>query len=172
MAFKNGCIYRDRGGRLKLQNDKYITVKKWDAGIFFPDCTFLTTSANRWLKDQPKRLSGVLVGAARRVARKKAIAFFKKLYYCDIKKIAIENPIGCISSEFRKPCQIVQPWQFGHGEVKATCFWLRGFDLLKPTRIVSGRNDKIFRMSPNANRAKLRSKTYKGIARAMASQWF
>lgn len=89
----------------------------------------------------------------------------------DCPRIAIENPIGIMSTEYRKPDQIIQPWQFGHGETKATCLWLKGLPKLVPTNIVDGRNQRIWKMSPSPNRAKERSKTYIGIAKAMAEQW-
>lgn len=85
--------------------------------------------------------------------------------------VCIENPIGVISTRIRRPDQIIQPWQFGHGETKATCLWLRGLPLLKPTNIVEGREARIHRMAPGPNRAKDRGKTYAGIAQAMADQW-
>jgi hypothetical protein len=89
----------------------------------------------------------------------------------DIPKIAIENPIGIMSTIYRKPDQIIQPWMFGHGETKSTCLWLKGLPLLKPTEIVEGREQRIWKMPPSKDRAKLRSKTYSGIAKAMAEQW-
>lgn len=88
---------------------------------------------------------------------------------CD--KIAIENPVGVMSSKFRKPDQIIQPWQFGHGETKATCLWLKGLSKLMPTEIVEAREPRIWKMPPGPDRARMRSKTYPGIARAMAYQW-
>lgn len=87
------------------------------------------------------------------------------------KKVAVENPIGIMSSCYRKPDQIIQPWQFGHGETKATCLWLKNLPKLKPTKIVEGRDHRIWRLPPTADRAKLRSKTYTGIAEAMAEAW-
>lgn len=143
----------------------------WDMAIFFPPCTYLTVSANKWYKDQPKRKSGVLVGAERREARRQATNFFMELANCEIPKIAIENPIGIMSSFWRKPDQIIQPWQFGHGETKATCLWLKRLPLLSPTNIVDGREQKIWKMTPSADRARERSKTFQGIAKAMAQQW-
>ena len=86
-------------------------------------------------------------------------------------RIAIENPVGVISTTFRKPDQIIQPWQFGHGETKATCLWLKGLALLKPTDVVSGRRPRVWKMPETANRWKLRSMTYPGIAQAMVDQW-
>ena len=143
----------------------------WDVGIFFPTCTYLTISANKWYKDQPKRKSGTLVGSERRKAREEAIDFFMKLYNCKIPKIAIENPIGVMSSRFRKPDQVLQPWMFGHGETKATCLWLRELPKLEPTNIVDGRFQRMHLLPKTKDRAKLRSKTYPGIAKAMATQW-
>ena len=156
-----------------LQMDVFeaIDLKDWDIGIFFPECTYLTVSGNRWYKDQPKRKSGALVGAERREAREKAIDFFMGLYNCKIPKVAIENPIGVMSTRFRKPDQVLQPWMFGHGEVKATCLWLRKLPNLKPTNIVEGRHPSCWLEPAGPNQAKNRSKTYSGIAKAMAEQW-
>ena len=170
-----------------LQMDVFeaIKLKKWDMAIFFPDCTYLTVTANKWLKDQPERKSGALVVELLRQARQKAIDFFIALYNCGIPKIAMENPIGCISSVFKKPSQIITPMQFGHPEPKKTCLWLQGLPLLKPTHAdvepeyhttASGKRlpkwyayaDK---SKGQAERAKIRSKTFKGIADAMALQW-
>lgn len=156
-----------------LQIDVFeaIKLKKWDMGIFFPDCTYLTVSANKWYKDQPERKSGTLVGKARREAREKSIDFFMRLYNSEIPKVAIENPIGVMSSRFRKPDQVLQPWMFGHGEIKATCLWLKNLPKLKPTNIVEGREQRLHLLPPSKNRAELRSKTFPGIAKAMAEQW-
>lgn len=88
-----------------------------------------------------------------------------------IPRIALENPVSIISSHIRKPDQIIQPWQFGHGETKATCLWLKGLPTLTPTQIVSGRVQAVHRMSPSPDRWKARSRTYQGIASAMAAQW-
>lgn len=154
------------------QDGKYHTiVGNWNTGIFFPDCTYLTVSANKWYKDQPPRKSGTLVGAERRAAREEAIDFFMKLYNCKIPKVAIENPIGVMSTRFRKPDQVLQPWMFGHGETKATCLWLRNLPKLEPTNIVEGRHQRIHLLPKSKDRAKLRSKTYPGIAKAIANQF-
>jgi len=157
-----------------LQMDVFeaIKLKEWDAAIFFPTCTYLTVSANKWYNDQEPRKSGTLVGQERRDARVQAIKFFMDLYNCGIPKIAIENPIGVMSSEFRKPDQVLQPWQFGHGETKATCLWLKNLPKLKHTNIVPGREQRMHLLPKTKDRAKLRSKTYSGIAMAMANQWF
>ena len=165
------CSGGHKEWHLKMDVFEAIELKDWDMGIFFPDCTFLTVSANKWYKDQPKRNSGKLVGAERREAREEAIEFFMKLYNCKIPKVGIENPIGVISSRFRKPDQVLQPWMFGHGETKATCLWLRNLPKLNPTNIVEGREQKMHRLPKTKDRTKLRSKTYPGIAQAMAKQW-
>jgi hypothetical protein len=163
-----------RGGQLTTQSGETVYIEKWDMGIFFPTCTYLTISANKWYKDQPERKSGTLVGEARRKARKEAIQFFMDIVNCGIEKIAIENPIGVMSTEYRHPDVVLQPWMFGHGETKATCLWLKNLPALRPTNIVSGREQRIHFISPKkekGERAKLRSKTFTGIAKAMAVQW-
>lgn len=134
--------------------------QKWDCVIAFPPCTDLAVSGARWFKE--KREQGI---------QQKSIAFFMEFaaYPCEYK--AIENPIGIMSSEFRKPDQIIQPWMFGHGETKATCLWLWGLPALVPTDIVEGREQRIWKLPPSEDRAKLRSKTFSGIAKAMADQW-
>ena len=143
----------------------------WDMAIFFPPCTYLTVSANKWYKDQPKRKSGALVGGERRAARREAIIFFMKLANCKIPKIGIENPIGIMSTFWRKPDQIIQPWMFGHGETKATCLWLRNLPLLVPTDVVEGREQRIWKMSPSKDRTMFRSTTFPGVSKAMSHQW-
>jgi hypothetical protein len=143
----------------------------WDMMVAHPPCTYLTVSANKWYKDQPERKSGVLVGQARRDAREDAIFFFMLLMTCNINKIAIENPIGVLSSKYRKPDQVIQPWQFGHGETKATCLWLKNLPKLESTNVVDGREQRLHLLPPSIDRAKIRSKTYQGIADAMAMQW-
>jgi site-specific DNA-cytosine methylase len=132
----------------------------FDLMIAHPPCTHLAVSGARYFAE--KREDG---------RQQNAIDFFIRLANINIKKIAIENPICIMSSVWRKPDQIIQPWQFGHGETKATCLWLKGLPLLRPTNIVEGREDRIHKMSPSPERWKLRSKTYTGIAKAMAEQW-
>ena len=134
--------------------------KHWDMIIAFPPCTHLASSGARWFKE--KKTDG---------RQKEAIDFFMSIVDAPCEKIAIENPIGIMSTVYRKPDQIIQPWQFGHGETKATCLWLKNLPLLKPTNIVKGREQKVWKMAPSPDRPKLRSKTYFGIARAMAEQW-
>ena len=101
------------------------------------------------------------------------MAFFMNLVRrsAHIPKTVFEQPVSIMSSLYRKPDQVIQPWQFGHGETKATCLWLKGLPLLVPTQIVDGRDDRIHKMPPGPERARERSKTYEGIARAMATQW-
>lgn len=131
----------------------------WDLMVAFPPCTHLAVSGARWFKDKKKE-------------QKEAIQFFLDLIHNNkIPKIAVENPIGIMSTFFRKPDQIIQPWQFGHGETKATCLWLHNLPLLKPTNIVSGREQRIWKLPPSKDRWKLRSKTFSGIAKAMSEQW-
>jgi hypothetical protein len=132
----------------------------WDLMICHPPCTHLAVSGARHFA--VKKASGV---------QDEALDFVRMLLNANIPKIALENPISIISSQIRKPDQIIQPWQFGHGETKATCLWLKGLPLLTPTNIVEGRSDRIHKMPPSANRWKLRSTTYQGIADAMANQW-
>jgi hypothetical protein len=144
---------------------------KWDLMVAHPPCTYLTVSANKWYQDQPERKSGVLVGQSRKDAREDAIFFFMLLMTSNIDKIAIENPIGVLSSRYRKPDQIIQPWQFGHGETKATCLWLKNLPKLKSTNVVESREQRLHLLPPSKDRAKIRSKTYQGIADAMAMQW-
>lgn len=157
----------------------------WDLMIAHPPCTYLTVTASRWLKNQPERKSGALVGEARRQAQAEATDFFKRFWYNDIPMVCIENPVGVMSTVWRKPDQIIQPFQFGHPEPKKTCLWLKGLPLLKPTRIVepdyhvtkSGKRvPKWFFFAENRNgdpgkRAEFRSVTFPGIATAMADQW-
>jgi len=150
---------------------KAIESESWDLAIFHPPCTYLTVSANKWMKDQPPRKSGALVGDERREAQKYAIEFFMKLWNCGIPRIAIENPIGVMSSVFREPDQILQPWMFGHGETKATCIWSRGLPKLVPTNTVRGREQRLHFLPKTDDRWAIRSKTFPGIAKAMATQW-
>jgi hypothetical protein len=130
----------------------------WDMLIAFPPCTHLAASGARWW-------------AGKMNEQREALRFVQRLMAAPIARIAIENPIGKISTAIRKPDQIIQPWQFGHGETKTTCLWLKGLPKLTPTNIVSGREARIHRMAPGPNRQKERSRTYAGIAEAMAAQW-
>jgi hypothetical protein len=126
--------------------------------IAHPPCTHLAVSGARWFKEK-------------RQEQQDALAFVRKLFDAPINRIALENPVSVISSRIRKPDQIIQPWQFGHGETKATCLWLKGLPKLTPTNVVSGRENRVWKMPPSSNRWKERSRTYPGIAEAMAKQW-
>lgn len=130
----------------------------WDLMLAFPPCTHLCVSGARWWPAKQKEQA-------------EAIEFVRLLADAPIPRIAIENPIGKLSTAWRKPDQIIQPWQFGHGETKATCLWLKNLPLLVPTNIVAGREARIHKMPPSADRGRLRSITYRGIADAMAEQW-
>ena len=132
----------------------------WDLMIAFPPCTHLSSSGARWFDE--KRKDG---------RQQKGIDFFMRLVNSGIDKVCIENPIGIMSTLHRKPNQIIQPWQHGHGETKATCLWLKNLPKLKPTNIVKGRDQRIWKMSPGENRSKERSKTFQGIANAFANQY-
>lgn len=148
-----------------------IINDSFDLMIAHPPCTYLTVSANKWYKDQPERKSGALVGEKRREARDQAKDFFMRLVNSNIPMHAIENPIGIMSTQYRSPDQIIQPWMFGHGETKATCLWLKGLPILQCTNIVDGRKQRLHELSPSKDRWKERSKTFPGIAYAMAEQW-
>jgi site-specific DNA-cytosine methylase len=135
-----------------------ILDDRWDLMIAHPPCTHLAVSGARWWKDKLDEQA-------------EALWFVAQLMDARIPRIAIENPVSKISTAIRKPDQIVQPWQFGHGETKATCLWLNGLPKLVPTQVVGGREARIHKMSPGPDRWKERSRTYQGIADAMASQW-
>jgi hypothetical protein len=135
----------------------------WDLMIFHAPCTDICVSGAKHFA--VKRLDG---------RQQAGVSFFMELWrhgerYVD--KVAAEQPIGIMSSLFRKPDQVIQPWQFGHGETKATCLWLRNLPKLQPTNVVEGREARIHKMAPGPNRARERSATYQGIADAMANQW-
>jgi hypothetical protein len=142
----------------------------WDLMVGHPPCTYLAVSGLHWNKRRPERA----------LLTEEALEFVRLLLDAPIPLIALENPVGCISSRIRKPDQIIQPWQFGHDASKATCLWLKGLPLLQPTDVLpggraarranqtaSGQN----KLSPSKDRWKLRSLTYPGIAEAMATQW-
>lgn len=135
-----------------------IQYTKWDLMIAHPPCTHLAVSGARWFKDKLPE-------------QEMALLFVKILMAFPVYKICIENPVSIISSRIRKPDQIIQPWMFGHGEVKKTCLWLKNLPPLVPTNLVDGREPKVHHMSPGPNRWKERSRTYQGIADAMAKQW-
>ena len=130
----------------------------WDLMIAHPPCTHLAVSGARWFKDKLAEQA-------------EALDFVRLLLDAPIPRIALENPISIVSSRIRKPDQIIQPWQYGHGETKATCLWLKDLPKLTPTNIVEGREARVHKMPPSPDRWKERSRTYKGIAAAMAAQW-
>lgn len=134
----------------------------WDLLIAHPPCTHLAVSGSRHF--EAKRMDG---------RQQAGVSFFMQIVRrsAHINRVAIENPVCIMSSMWRKPDQTIQPWMFGHGETKATCLWLKGLPLLRPTDVVEGREARIHRMPPSADRWKLRSATYPGIAQAMADQW-
>ncbi len=141
-----------------------ILDQSWDMMIAHPPCTYLTNSGVRWLHEHQRRWIDMIEGAV----------FFRKLLSANIQRLAIENPIphkyavqiiGC------KYDQIIHPYQFGHGEKKATCLWLKNLSKLKPTNVVNGREQRIWKLPPSDDRWKQRSITYQGIADAMAEQW-
>jgi site-specific DNA-cytosine methylase len=132
----------------------------WDLMIAHPPCTHLSVSGARHFA--AKQLDG---------RQHAAVSFFLKLAKAEIPRIAIENPVCVMSSLYRKPDQTIQPWQFGHGETKATCLWLKGLPPLRPTNEVAGRENRIHKMPPSEDRWKERSRTFAGIAEAMAGQW-
>jgi hypothetical protein len=135
-----------------------ILDQGWDMAIFHPPCTHLAVSGSRWFKNK-------------QVEQKEALEFVRSLIECNISRWALENPISIISSHFRKPDQIIQPWMFGQGETKATCLWLKGLPKLTPTNIVEGREQRCHKMGPSPDRWKNRSRTFKGVAEAMSIQW-
>ena len=133
----------------------------WDLMVAHPPCTYLSVSGMHWTTR----------GLRDPQLTEDALDFVRLLMSAPIPRIALENPVSIISTAIRKPDQVIQPWQFGHGETKATCLWLKGLCQLVPTNIVSGREARVHRMPPSPDRWKERSRTYQGIADAMAAQW-
>ncbi len=160
-AYSCDLLPADDGETVRhFQDDvlRRLTWTNWDLIIAHPPCTYLAVSGARWWSE-------------RREEQEQALDFVFRLRDAPCEKIAIENPIGLLSSRWRKPDQIIQPWQYGHGEVKATCLWLKGLPKLTPTNIVDGRYPRVHLESPGKDRWKRRSITYEGIANAMAAQW-
>lgn len=135
-----------------------VISPEWDLMVAHPPCTHLAVSGARWFKEKQSEQA-------------EALDFVRLLLAAPIPRIALENPISIISSRIRKPDQIIQPWQFGHGETKATCLWLKNLPPLMATAVVEGREAKVHHMPPGPDRWKKRSVTYPGIAQAMAEQW-
>lgn len=158
---------------------KVLNLPIWDLVIAHPPCTYLTVAANRYYNEERYGAKAV----ERKRERERAIEFFMNFANCQCERVAIENPIGVISNRWKKPTQIIQPYQFGHKERKATCLWLKNLPPLTHTRIVepdiikhaSGKTDSRLHFEtlslPAEERAKRRSKTFEGIAEAMAEQW-
>jgi hypothetical protein len=162
-AWSCDLLPADDGSPWHIEGDvlDYLTWpcgQRWDLMIAHPPCTHLAVSGARWFKDKVQEQA-------------EALEFVRTLLDAPIERIALENPISVISSRIRKPDQIIHPWQFGHGEVKATCLWLKNLPKLEPTNIVSGRVARVHREPPSPDRWKKRSITYAGIAEAMANQW-
>ena len=141
-----------------MDDVRNILTWGWDLMVAHPPCTYLAVSGARWF-------------AERKTQQEDALDFVRLLMAAPVARIAIENPVSVISSRIRKPDQIIQPWQFGHGETKATCLWLKNLPLLEPTDIVEGRKPRVHYASPSPDRWKERSRTLPGIAAAMAGQW-
>ena len=142
-----------------IQDDVLNHLKEgWDLAIFHPPCTHLAVSGARWFKFKQKEQA-------------EALDFVRSLLDAPIHRIALENPVSVISTKIRKPDQYIQPWMFGHGETKKTGFWLKNLPPLVPTNIVEGREGRVWKETPGPDRWKNRSRTYTGIAEAMATQW-
>ena len=162
---RNGCdavscdlLPTDQPGP-HYQGDVFDIINDgWDLMVAHPPCTHLAVSGARWFHKKQKE-------------QEEALDFVQRLMNAPIEQIAIENPVSVISSNIRKPDQIIQPWMFGHGETKATCLWLKNLPPLQPTHVVTGRENKVHRLPPSEHRWKLRSLTYQGIADAMGEQW-
>lgn len=141
------------------QGDVFDIINEgFDLMVGHPPCTHLAVSGARWFSEKKEQQA-------------EALEFVRRLMNVNIRHIAIENPVSIISSQIRKPDQIIQPWMFGHGETKATCLWLKNLPKLKPTNIVEGRVQRVWLMPPGPDRWKERSRTFEGIAKAMAKQW-
>ena len=151
---RRGLLRHFRGDVLFI----FETLERWDLIIAHPPCTHLAVSGARWFKDKQEE-------------QQRAIRFFMAMANAPADRVCVENPVSIMSTRYRKPDQIIQPWQFGHGETKATCLWLKNLPKLEPTDIVEGREHRIHRMPPGPERWKERSRTYQGIADAMAEQW-
>ena len=152
---EDGCHFHSKGDLLRKVPEFW---DGWDLMIAHPPCTHLAVSGARWFKEK-------------RAEQADALAFVQFLMGVPIPRIAIENPVSVISTAIRRPDQIIQPWQFGHGETKATCLWLKNLPKLVPTKIVEGRTPRVHHASPGPDRWKERSRTLQGIADAMAEQW-
>lgn len=157
-AWSCDLLPSDNPGQHYQGDVRDILNEGWDIMVAHPPCTHLAVSGARWF-------------AAKQREQTEALDFVRLLLNAPIHHIALENPISIISSRIRKPDQIIQPWQHGHGETKATCLWLKNLPPLSPSKVVEGREHRIWKMPPSADRWKQRSRTFPGIAEAMATQW-
>ena len=153
-----GDVFDVLAGKLQRMGTYQQVPSEWNILIFHWPCTNMCVSGARWFY-------------LKQIEQDRDVAAFKQLMESDVDRIAGENPIGVLSTRYRKPDQIIQPWMFGHGETKATCLWLKGLPKLIPTNIVDGRKPRVHFASPGPNRWKERSRTLQGIADAMADQW-
>ena len=135
-----------------------IIGEGWDLLICHPPCTHLAVSGARWFSEKAEEQA-------------EALDFVRRLLLAPVPRIALENPVSIISTKIRKPDQVIQPWEFGHGETKSTCLWLKNLPPLRPTNIVEGREPRVWKMPGGSNQWKERSRTYTGIAEAMSQQW-
>ena len=158
-AWSCDLLPAEDGSPFHLQCDvRDVLADGWTLAIFHPPCTHLAVSGARWFAEKSTEQAA-------------ALDFVRLLLAAPVPHIALENPVSIISSRVRKPDQIIQPWQFGHGETKATCLWLKNLPPLLPTNIVDGREARVHKMPPGPNRWRERSRTFTGIAAAMADQW-
>ena len=159
-AWSCDLLPAEDGSEFHVQGDALVAAYSmpWDLMVCHPPCTDLAVSGARWFKNKVREQAD-------------ALDFVRKLLGAPIDRIALENPISVISTKIRKPDQVLQPWQYGHPETKATCLWLKNLPKLVPTNIVEGREARVHRMPPGPNRWKERSRTFEGIAAAMAQQW-
>ncbi len=180
-AFSCDLTPADDGGE-HFQGDilEVLRGERFDLGIFHPPCDYLTVSGNRWFSDNATAAPGTLTGQARRDAQAEAVEFVKALWGAPIARVAIENPIGRLSTLWRKPSQTVQPWHFGDPIFKGTCLWIRGLPLLAPHNRLSppakGTPEHrawsaVHQATPGADRKRIRSRSYPGFAAQMALQW-
>jgi hypothetical protein len=159
-AWSCDLLETETPGKHYVGDVRDLLTTPWDLLIAHPPCTHLAVSGARHFA--AKQASGV---------QQEALDFVQLLLDANVPRIALENPVSIISTRIRKPEQIIQPWQFGHGETKATCLWLKNLPPLTPTNVVEGREQRIHKMAPSPTRWKERSRTFDGIAQAMAAQW-
>lgn len=157
-AWSADLLASERPGKHYQGDVRDILDDGWDLMVAHPPCTHLAVSGARWFKDK-------------QAEQAEALEFVKDLMLAPVHRIAVENPVSIISSRIRKPSQVTHPWQHGHGETKATCLWLKNLPLLQPSNVVPGRENRVHRMPPGPDRWRERSRTFAGIAAAMAEQW-